>query len=164
MKRIISLLIILITIIACGVTKPTLPPATDTTVVHVIDSVAWHDSTLFHHVYKEIYNDYADLLDTLNMSTTYSDFSAWVDTTSNKLKGTATNKDINIPVQIKWKEKIVYKDSIQVVREPYPVEVEKIKYRHTFWDKLAWLISGLSISILVIYIVHKLYGTKGKLL
>lgn len=162
MKKIISLLIILITIISCGITKP-LPPATDTTVVHVIDSVAWHDSTLFHHVYKEIYNDYTDLLDTLNMSTTYSDFSAWVDSTSNKLKGTATNKDIDIPVQIKWKEKIVYKDSIQVVREPYPVEVEKIKYRHTFWGKLSWLISGLFISILIIYII-RIYVTKGKLL
>ena len=144
MKKIISFLIILIMIIGCGVTKPTLPPATDTTVVHVIDSVAWHDSTVFHHIYKEIYNDYTGLLDTLSMSTT------------------AENKDIDIPVKIKWKEKIVYKDSIQVVREPYPVEVEKIKYRHTFFDKLSWLISGISLSILIIYII-KLYA-KRKLL
>ena len=153
MKKIIAIVTALILCFSCGVVKPTLPPATDTTVVHVVDSVAWHDSTVFHHVYKEIYNDYAGLLDTLSMSTSYSDFSAWVDTTKNVLKGKAENKDIEIPVKIKWKEKIVYKDSIKVVREPYPVEVVKEVKTHFFYEKILW---ALSLAALIM-IGFKIY-------
>ncbi len=150
------MLSILLIVAGCGITKPVLPPATDNTTVHVVDSTVWHDSTVVHHVYKEIYNDYTDMLDTLRLATTYSEFESYVDTTAKVLKGTARNKDIDIPVQIKWKEKIVYKDSIKVVKEPYPVEVEKIVYRHTFWDKLCWLLSGI-LLLFVGYKIVKIY-------
>ena len=148
LENFIILIFVSSILVNCGICKPTIPPSTDTTVTHVIDSVAWHDSTIYHTVYKEIYNDYTDLLDTLRLSTTYSEFESYIDTTKNILKGSAKNKDIDIPVQIKWKEKIVYKDSVKIVEKPYPVEVEKIVYRHTFFDKLCWLISLL----LIVYI------------
>jgi hypothetical protein len=155
MKRVdlIILASALTAFISCGVSKPTLPLATDTTIVNIVDSIAWHDSTVFHHVYKEIYNDYANLLDTLNISTSYSDFSAWVDTTQNVLKGKAENKDIDIPVKTKWKEKIVYKDSIQIKEVPYPVEVikEVTKYPSTYW----WFM-GFTVLTLI-YFGRKLY-------
>ena len=157
MKKLIAFILALLLIVAgCGITKPTLPQATDNTAVHLVDSIAWHDSTLYHHVYKEVYNDYADLLDTLKLSTTYSEFESYIDTTAKKLKGTAKNKDVDIPVQIKWKEKIVYRDSVRIVREPYPVEVEKIVYRHTFWDKLCWLLSGI-LLLIAVWKVVKIY-------
>ena len=144
---------ILLIIGACGVCKPNVPPATDTTVVHVIDSIAWHDSTVYYMVPKEVYNDYTSLLDTLRLSTSYSAFESYVDTTNKTLKGSAKNTVDRLPVQIKWKEKIVYKDSIKIEEKPYPVEVVKevTKYPTTYW----WFM-GISILALL-YIILKLY-------
>lgn len=142
MKKLLLILPIAGCILACSTLRPNLPKPSTETVINYIDSVTYHDSTIYHTLYKERYNDYTSLLDTLNMSTTYSDFSAWVDTTNNSLKGTAENKDIDVPVKIKWKEKIVYKDSIVTKEVPYPVEVTKeiVKYPKTYW----WFM-GISI-------------------
>lgn len=159
MKKIISLLIILITIIACGTIKP-IPVETvinykDSTVVNTIDSIVY--------IPRERVVDIVPQYDTLKLETNKAQAEAWVDTTLHVLRGNIENKT-GIEYKYIYKDRIEYRDSIVTEQVPYPVEVEKIKYKHTFWDKLAWLISGLSISILVIYIVHKLYGTKGKLL
>ena len=88
MKKGLMILIPLI-ITACGICKHNIPPATDNTTVHVVDSIAWHDSTVYHHIYKEHYNDYKSLLDTLSLETFYSEFRAYVDTTDKLLKGEA---------------------------------------------------------------------------
>lgn len=162
-KWLVSILIILSIISSCGVIKPTLPPSSDSTVVHVIDSIAWHDSTIFHVVPKEIYNDYTSLLDTLKLNTSYSEFESWVDTNSNVLKGTAKNIVDKVPVQIKWKEKIVYKDSIKVVKEPYPVEVEKVIRKAPWYNWILWpfaVFGLLSLLLLAVKIYLKFYGVK----
>ena len=155
-KLFVIILSILLIVAGCGITKPVLPPATDNTTVHVVDSTVWHDSTVVHHVYKEIYNDYTDMLDTLRLATTYSEFESYVDTTAKVLKGTARNKDIDIPVQIKWKEKIVYKDSIKVVKEPYAVEVEKIVYKHYWYESILWFFTVLAL-LFIAWKVIKIY-------
>lgn len=131
----ILLLSILIGIAGCGICKPNLPPAENNTTTHVVDSIAWHDSTIYHIIPKEVYNDYTSLLDTLRLSTSYSAFESYVDTTYKTLKGSARNIVDKVPVQIKWKEKIVYKDSLVYIREPYPVEVVKevTKYPKSYW-------------------------------
>lgn len=149
----ILFLSIVIGIAGCGICKPNIPPAENNTTVHVVDSIAWHDSIIYHIVPKEVYNDYTSLLDTLRLSTSYSEFESYVDTTHKTLKGTARNTVDKVPVQIKWKEKIVYKDSIKYVKEPYPVEVVKevTKYPTTYW----WFM-GISILALL-YIILKLY-------
>ena len=158
MKKIISLLIILITIIACGTIKPvpveTIINYKDSTIVNVIDS------TVYIPVERVV--DIVPVYDTLKLETSKATATAWIDTTLHLLKGNIENKT-GIEYKYIYKDKIQWKDSIVTKEVPVPVEIEKIKYRHTFWDKLAWLISGLSVSILIIYII-KLYVTKGKLL
>lgn len=153
MKKVLIFILLAIGLIGCSITKPTLPPATNQTIIHHIDSITYHDSTIYHTVYKEIYKDYTKLLDTLYLETTYSKFKTYVDTSSNILKGEAANKTIDIPVKIKWKEKTVYKDSIQVKEVPYPVEVSKevTKYPATYW----WFM-GFTILVLI-YFGIKLY-------
>lgn len=151
MKRFLTILILFI-ITACGICKHNIPPATDTTLVHVVDSVAWHDSTVYHHIYKEHYNDYKSLLDTLSLETFYSEFRAYIDTTNKLLKGEAQNKEGVAPVQVKWKEKIVYKDSIQTKEVPYPVEVikEVTKYPKSYWWFLGFtLLAGIYFGLKV---------------
>ena len=151
-KFLLGLLLFIIT--ACGICKHNnnIPPARDTTMVHVVDSVAWHDSTVYHHIYKEHYNDYASLLDTLSLETFYSEFRAYVDTTNKLLKGEAKNKEGVAPVDIKWKEKIVYKDSIRTIDRPYPVEVTKevTKYPKSYWWFLGFtLLTGIYFGLKV---------------
>ena len=153
MKKFLILPIAALLIAACGICKPTPPNPSENTVVHVIDSVAWHDSTVYYVVPKEIYNDYTSLLDTLKLATSFSEFESWVDTTSNTLKGTARNTVEKIPVEIKWKEKIVYKDSVSIKEIPVPYEVEKVvtKYPTSYW----WFM-GFTILALI-YLGIKLY-------
>lgn len=130
---------------ACGVTHH-LPPETEHTVVHYIDSIAWHDSTIIHYLTKERYVDITKPLDTLNLETSYAKAKAYLDTSMNVLKGSIENKDTPIETIIKWKEKTVYKDSIQVKEVPYPVEVTKevVKYPKSYW----WLLIFSIISAL----------------
>ena len=75
---------------------------------------------------KERYVDIASVYDTLHLETSYAEATAYIDTSYRALKGTIENKD-NVPVktQIKWKEKIVYRDSIRTVEKEVPVEVIK---------------------------------------
>ena len=160
MKKIVSLLIILLFVVAGCKTIQYVPIETDTKIEYR-DTTIYKDSIVY--IPKETIKEVVPMLDTLSMESSMATAIAWLDTTTTTLKGRLENKK-GIEYKYIYKDKIVVKDSIITKEIPVEVEVEKIKYRHTFWDKLAWLISGLSISILVIYIVHKLYGTKGKLL
>ena len=160
MKKIISLLIILLFVVAGCKTIQYVPIKGDT-VVEYRDTTIWRDSLIYTPI--EVVKEVVPYMEPLQMETSLAKAEAYVDTTTRTLKGKIENKK-GITEQVKWREKIVYRDSVVTQEIPVGVEVEKVKYRHTFWDKLAWLISGLSISILIIYIVKKLYGTKGKFL
>lgn len=152
MKKLILILTFLL-VASCSICKKVTPPTSTTTTINVKDSIAWHDSTIYHNLYKEYYNDYSSLLDTLKMGTTYSEFKAYVDTTAKLLKGEAKNKSIQIPEKIKWKEKIVYKDTT-IIKE-IPVEKEVIK-EVTHIPATYWVFMGFSILCLV-YFGLKLY-------
>lgn len=152
MKKLILFLTIVTGIVACGVCKPKpSPKPTEETIVHYKDSTVLHDSTIYCVIPKEVYNDYTALLDTLSLSTKFSEFSSWIDTTNNILKGKAKNKIEKLPVEIKWKERFVYKDSIQIKEVPIEVEKEIIKYPKSYW----WFL-GISILALI-YIGIKIY-------
>lgn len=68
--------------------------------------------------------DYINVADTLRLEAPYAVSKAWVDTTSNTLKGTLRQGG-KLPVQVVEKERLVYRDSIQVKEVPVPVEVTK---------------------------------------
>ena len=155
-KFLLGLLLCIAT--ACGICRHYTPKETEITKVHVIDSVAWHDSTVYHHIYKEHYNDYKSLLDTLSLETFYSEFRAYIDTTNKLLKGEAQNKEGVAPVDIRWKEKIVYKDSIQTKEIPVPIEITKevTKYPKSYWWLLGFTLISLAYIALKIYFKVKL--------
>ena len=146
---------------SCGIAKPVV--LKDSTVVnyHYIDSINYIDSTIVVPIYKEYYRDYADLLDTLKLETTLASAKAYIDTTNKKLNGEIQNKDTSIPYQIKWKEKVIYRDSISYQKEEVPVPVEKeVKYVPKFYK---WLL-GIDIAILVagiLYILKKYFKIFG---
>lgn len=139
-------------IASCCASKK-LPTHTETvTIYNKVDSIAYHDSTIYHTLYKEYYKDYADLLDTLRLETSYSEFESYIDTTAKVLKGSATNKIKDVAVKIKWKEKIVYRDSIITKTKEIPVEVpvEVTKYPKSYWWFLGFTVLAL------IYVILKL--------
>lgn len=135
---------------SCSVIKPI--AVRDSTVInyHYIDSINYIDSTIYHHLYKEIYRDYTGLLDTLNLEDSYSKAQAYIDTTNKQLKGSIATKDADIPVKIKYKEKLVYRDSIVYQKEevPIPVEVEK-----KYIPKWCWWLMGINIGMIVALIL-----------
>ena len=148
-KLIVPLLIILIA--ACGPTKH-LPPK-DTTIIHYVDSIAWHDSTIITYLEKERYIDMVKPLDTLNLETSYAKATAYLDTSYRALRGSIENKPASVETVIKWKEKIVYRDSL--ITKEIPVEViTTTEVKHipvTYW----WLL-GFSILCLLYFCV-KIY-------
>lgn len=128
------------------------------TIVHYIDSTAWHDSTVITYLKKERYRDVVNPLDTLKLETSYAKAEAYLDTTNRVLKGNIENKpDVPVKTQIKWKEKIVYRDSIRTVEKEIPVEVIKeVKvYPKTYWLFMAISIAALAYIILKVYLKFK---------
>lgn len=157
MKRIISLLIILITVVSCGVIKP-VPVETvinykDSTIVNVVDS------TVYIPVERIV--DIVPAYDTLKLETSKAVAEAYVDTTMHVLRGSIENKT-GIEYKYIYKDRIEYRDSIVTKEVPVPVEVEKIVKTHFWYEKLLWILSLGFVSILIYkgiqlykkYIVH----------
>lgn len=160
MKKLITILLVfLLSITSCRTIQYV--PIKGDTQIEYRDTTIYRDSTVY--IPKETIKEVVPSLDTLTMETSMATATAWLDTATTTLRGSLINKK-GVEYKYVYKDKIVYRDSISVQEVPVEIPVETIKYRHTFWDKLSWLISGLSISILIIYIVKKLYGTKGKFL
>ena len=152
MKRYLPqiLLTLLFLVPSCGVVKHC--PQKEETIVHVVDSIAWHDSIVITYLDKERYVDVVKPLDTLKLETSYAKAEAYLDTANVVLRGTIENKsDVPVKTQIKWKEKIVYRDSIVTKEIPVEVTKEVTKYPKTYW----WFM-GFSILTLV-YLGLKLY-------
>lgn len=143
-----GLLLIALTVGSCGTTK-ILPVETETK-VNYIDSTIFHIDTMYVEIPREIYKDYTGLLDTLRLETTVANSRAWVDTTAMMLKGELENKTASLEKEIIWKERVVYRDSIQVKEVPYPVETIKEVVPTWSWWSLALnllIIVGIIIKI-----------------
>ena len=153
-KKMAYLAVILMMVASCGIVKPVVIRDSTNVIINYKDSINFIDSTVYHHLYKEVYNDYSDMLDTLNLEDTYSKAQAYLDTANKKLKGSIKTKDKDVPVPIKWKEKIVYRDSLVYIKEevpvPYPVEKKYIPKFYKFC--LFWFIATLAGIAALIYI------------
>ena len=155
MRKILYLAVLLSLVIGCGVTKRTVV-VDHITETHYIDSTRWHDSTIYYTIPVERYRDYASLLDTLKLETTYAKAEAYLDTANTVLRGTIENKsDAPVKTQIKWKEKIVYRDSTVIKEVPVEVTKEVIKYPKTYWWFMAMSIAALVYIILKVYLKFK---------
>lgn len=116
------------------------------TVTRYIDSTIWHTDTTYYQLPIEVYSDYTGLLDTLRLENTYCYTWSAVDTNKMILVGELRTKDVKIPVQYLWKDRIIYQDSIvENTKEiPVPVEVEKIKRPWWAWICLTWTIISIA--------------------
>ena len=137
MKKIFSILIIILTLCTACKTIQYVPVKGDT-VVEYRDTTIWKDSLIYTPV--EVVKEVVPQMDTLNMETSLASATAYVDTTTNTLKGSIKNKK-GITEQIKWREKIVYKDSISIQEVPVPVEVTKEVKTHFWYEKILWILS-----------------------
>ena len=150
MKRILPILIAVLLIFGCGTARRTtiIEHKTET---HYIDSTRWHDSTIYYTIPIERYRDYASLLDTLRLETSLAKSEAYIDTTNNTLKGSIENKRDSLKTVIKWKEHIVYKDSLVYQEVPVEVTKEVTKYPKSYW----WLLGATILT--VVYFGLKIY-------
>lgn len=157
MKKILYLLAFIVLLIGCSTTRRTVV-IDHITETHYIDSTRWHDSTIYYTIPIERYRDYTSLLDTLHMETTMASAEAFVDTTTNTLKGSIENKQDSLKTVVKWKERIIYKDSIQIKEVPVEVEVpiEIVKYPKTYWVFMAISILALVLVAFKIYMKIKI--------
>lgn len=146
--RSISLLAPAVAMILClACTTVKYIPVKETEYVTIKDSVYFRDTTVQYRIEKEYVRDYTGMLDTLRIETKYSEFEAHLDTLSNKLSGSARNKELSIPVQASLKEKVQYRNSIVYKEIPTPYEVEK-KVKFVPW--YAKILSGFGILFLIL--------------
>lgn len=125
--------------------------------VHVRDSVYFRDTLVRVELKKARISDFVDPSDTLVLQTDLARSTTFLDTTRNVLRGTIENTKPHVEKKIPVKEKIVYRDSLVYVKEPYPVDVEKpVKYIPWIVKVLAW-IGGISLIVSIIYILRKFH-------
>ena len=147
MRKLLYLTVLLLLTFGCGVTKKTIQ-IDRITETHYVDSTRWHDSTIYYIVPIERYRDYTSLLDTLKLETSLAKAEAYVDTTNNTLKGSIENKKDSIKTVIKWKERIVQKDSLVYKEVPVEVEKEVVKYPKSYWWFMGFtLLTGIYFGL-----------------
>lgn len=148
-----KLITILLSILCLAVSCKTIQyvPIKGDTQVEYRDTTIYRDSLIYTPI--EVVKEVVPYMEPLYMETSLAKAEAHIDTTTRTLKGKIENKK-GITEQIKYKEKIVYRDSIVTQEVPVEIEVEKIKTKHPFYEPILWLFSLLSI----IYIAIKIYG------
>lgn len=154
MKKIFNIIIIILTLCTACKTIQYVPVKGDT-VVEYRDTTIWKDSLIYTPV--EVVKEVVPQMDTLNMETSLATATAYVDTTTNTLKGKIENKK-GITEQIKWREKIVYRDSLVTQEVPVEVQVTKEVRTHFWYEKILWalsLLAGVMIGRKIYPIVKK---------
>ena len=128
--------------------------------VHIRDSVYLRDTVVRVELEKARLSDFVDVGDTLVLTTDLARSTAFVDSTSGKLKGTLENikKYAEKPVQVK--EKIVYRDSVVTKEVPVEVQVEKIVKRTPWIMKVLSGIGIIALGLLLGWFIGK-YLHKG---
>ena len=157
MKHILSILTAILLIFSCSCPRKIIE-VEHRVETHYVDSTVWHDSTIYHIIPIERYKDYTSLLDTLHLETSMAVAKTWIDTTANTLKGSIENKKDSIKTVVKWKEKLVYRDTTITKEVPVEVEVTKeiVKYPKTYWFFMAISILAAAFAAFKIYLKFKI--------
>lgn len=152
----ISMLLVLIFGLCMFGCKPQQTVIKEETVTRYIDSTIWHTDTTYYQVPIEVYSDFTSLLDTLRLQTNYSIAWSALDTNNMMLVGEIRNKDIKIPIQYVWKDRIIYQDSIveKTKEVQVPVEVEKVRNSKFATVCIVW--SVLSFLLICVFIYLKI--------
>lgn len=127
LTSLISLLLI-VGVSSCSSSKPTIQPIE--TVYVYKDTTVIHTDTIHIDLPNESMTDVVIPTDTLRLETSIAKAEAYIDTTTNTLKGSIENKDAQIEKEIIYKDKIIEK---QVFKE-IPIEVVKeVKVKEKPW-------------------------------
>lgn len=145
MKRLITALAIALTLTAC---KTIYLPSSSSTETHIKDSTVWNIKDSIRVIERSRYKDYGGLLDTLKVKGNRSHSTTWIDTTLNVLNTELVEEPIEEKSRIIFKDKLVYKDSIQVKKEYYPIEIEKEKKIYPRWMIVLSLLGVVSTLVL----------------
>lgn len=158
MKRLLVFVTIAAFFTACTTIKYI--PVETVKEVHIRDSVYLRDTLIKVELEKARLSDFVDVGDTLVLTTDLARSTAFVDSTSGKLKGTLENikKYAEKPVQVK--EKIVYRDSVVTKEVPVEVQVEKIVKRTPWIMKVLSGIGIIALGLLLGWFIGK-YLHKG---
>ena len=126
-------------------------PIKETEYVHIRDSVYFRDTLVRVELEKARLADFCDVNDTLVLQTDLARSTAFLDTTSGKLKGTLENTKRYVEKNVPLKEKIVYKDSIVYQDKPVPVEVEKVVKVVPWFFRVCTVIGLLAMCALALW-------------
>lgn len=149
-----KLLLIIIAFLLCFVSCKTIqyvPIETDTKIEYR-DTTVYKDSIVY--IPKETIKEVVPMLDTLSMETNMATATAWLDTTTTTLKGRLENKK-GIEYKYIYKDKIQYRDSIQIKEVPVEVTKEVVKHKHYFYEPILWLFTILSLFYIIYRIIKK---------
>ena len=142
-----AILVMLFLAVSCGLGKH-LPPAENNHHLEVRDSVRIVDSVRITE--KARYKDYTSLLDTLSIEDPHANMKAWVDTTHNILAGELNVEPVEEKTRIEYKDREVHDTTY--IKEPFPVEVEKVVAPKIFPWSLALNFLFLALTGLWIYL------------
>ena len=155
MKKITTCLIIAVLFAACSPKIVYVPTNTDTHIEYR-DSVIYRVDTLKIPVPVETIKEVVPPMDSLKMETSVAEAKAWIDTSTNTLKGEMKNKKTELSQpQVVYKEKIVYRDSLVEKEIPVPVEVEKKVPFVPFPWKFLSVIGILAIAYITFKLIFK---------
>ena len=86
--------------------------------------------------------------DTLDMETSLAKAKAYIDLNTHMLRGEMWNKP-QVKIKVEYRERYVYRDSIETkeVPVPYEVVVEKTKYPALFWILLVLAVVYLGAKV-----------------
>lgn len=146
MKKLMLLIICVIT--GCSVPRI----ANNSSVIIQRDTIIERYDTTLIQLEKEYIEVYR--ADSSYLETKYSSSKASIDSLG-YLHHSIKNKDVEIPVKTIIKEKISYRDSIQI--KEIPVEVEKVitVYPKSFWLLLIWFVLSVLLLIGICYMKFK---------
>ena len=142
-KKIVIWCFILIITASCSIFKEIPVNTTTETVYNYIDTLIIRDSTVLipKYVVKDVVPEY----DTLLLETNLAKSKSYIDTITNSLKGEIQNK-VETVQKIVYKDRTVYKDSVQIQEKEIPVYVEKIKKVVPSW---CWWLLSVNIALLL---------------
>ena len=123
-------------------------PATTSTTVTVKDSTIWNIKDSVRITEKSRYKDFGDLLKPLVIDGNHSHMRSWVDSTRNILVGTLEEDEITEKIRTEYRDKYIYKDSIQLVEKPVPVDIIKEKKIYPKWLVLLSILGVISTLVL----------------
>lgn len=111
------------------------------------DTVKIKADTVRVEIPKEVVINVVPELDTLKLETSIAESTAYLDTSTNTLKGTLKNKKIELRKEIQTVEKIKFVEH----KVEVPVEVEVVKTKTPRW---AWVMLISNITVLVSFLIR----------